>query len=258
MWTDRDLVVERYSRSAERGRTIYEFRTPARDWAAVALDRIDWHPDWVVVDAGCGLGGYFPSLRRRVPTGTLIGVDLVLADTRCRFPDVPLTFGDVQALPMRADSVDVIVCAHMLYHVPNVPAALREFRRVLRPGGHLLAIYDSVIDDQRELDELFISSGGTFSLNWLTNTFSIESGSDYLESVFENVALFVDSPAMLVPLIDPVIDEIDCLRPVAEPHLAPGVTWPDMLARASAQVAEIIAQDGAFRISEHKGVFSCR
>lgn len=258
MWTDRDLVIARYTNSARRSQTIYEFRTPAGKWPGAALDCIEWRPDWVVLDAGCGLGAYFPALRNRIPAGMLLGVDLVLAEAGRRFPGVALICGDVQALPFRDSSVDVIVCAHMLYHVPDIPAALREFRRILRPGGHLLAIYDSVVDDQRELDELFLSSGGTVSLNRLTNTFSIESGRAYLDAIFDDVELSVDTPAMLVPTVDPVLDEINCLRAVAEPHLAPGMTWSDMLARAATQVEAVIASEGVFRISEHKGVFACR
>jgi 2-polyprenyl-3-methyl-5-hydroxy-6-metoxy-1,4-benzoquinol methylase len=40
--------------------------------------------------------------------------------------------------------VDVILANHMLYHVPNQPAAVAEFARVLRPGGYLLASTNSI------------------------------------------------------------------------------------------------------------------
>lgn len=256
-WSDRDLVLERYAKSASRGTTIFEFRTAMSD----NLGHIDWNPAWTVVDAGCGLGTYFPWLQDLVPSGTLVGVDITLVqlyETVRRHPDVPVVQGDIQAVPIADDVIDVVVCAHTLYHVPDIPAALNEFRRILRPGGYLLAIYDSEVDNERELDELFLACGGTVSLNSIANRFSIESGPDYLRSVFDDVRLYTDFPAMLVPEAAPVIDEIDCLRPVAEPYLEPGTTWEDMLARAYQRVVQIIEQNGVFRISEHKGVFICR
>lgn len=260
-WTERDAILQRYAESASRGTTIYEFRQPERDWIGYALDRIAWEPSWTTVDAGCGLGAYFPALRQRVPDGSLIGVDLTLAelsDTARLHPDVPLVNADVQALPLQDGSVDVIVGAHMMYHVPDIAAALYQFRRVLRPGGVFMAIYDSEVDDQPELDELFMACGGTIPLNRLTNRFSLESAPAYLEEVFSDVVLHTERPAMLVPDAAPVIDEVDGLRLVAEPYLEPGVSWDQMLTCAIGRVEEVIAQDGMFWISEHKGVFVCR
>ncbi len=42
---------------------------------------------------------------------------------------------DLSGLPMADDSVDLFVCNHVLEHVPDVPLALSEIHRVLRPGG---------------------------------------------------------------------------------------------------------------------------
>jgi SAM-dependent methyltransferase len=42
---------------------------------------------------------------------------------------------DLSALPMADDSVDLLICNHVLEHVPDVSLALSQIRRVLRPGG---------------------------------------------------------------------------------------------------------------------------
>jgi len=42
---------------------------------------------------------------------------------------------DLSGLPMQDDSVDLLVCNHVLEHVPDVSLALSEIKRVLQPGG---------------------------------------------------------------------------------------------------------------------------
>lgn len=42
---------------------------------------------------------------------------------------------DLSNLPMADDSVDLFICNHVLEHVPDVPLALSQIRRVLKPGG---------------------------------------------------------------------------------------------------------------------------
>ena len=44
------------------------------------------------------------------------------------------------ALPVRDEALDVVLAAHMLYHVPDRRAAVRELRRVLAPEGTCVAV----------------------------------------------------------------------------------------------------------------------
>jgi SAM-dependent methyltransferase len=45
---------------------------------------------------------------------------------------------DLQAIDLPDGCLDVVLCAHVLEHVPNTDMALAELRRVIAPGGHLL------------------------------------------------------------------------------------------------------------------------
>lgn len=53
----------------------------------------------------------------------------------------PIEFEDVTRLSMADASLDAVACFDVLEHVPDYGAAIREFRRVLRPGGHLVATF---------------------------------------------------------------------------------------------------------------------
>ncbi len=53
-------------------------------------------------------------------------------------PDAELLEGPLEALPLAGGSVDLVVCALALMHVRDLGAVLREFVRVLRPGGQIV------------------------------------------------------------------------------------------------------------------------
>jgi len=54
-------------------------------------------------------------------------------------PGAQVLEGDIASLPLDAASVDLVACGMSLHHVEDVPGVLRQLRRVLRPGGLLLA-----------------------------------------------------------------------------------------------------------------------
>ncbi len=62
----------------------------------------------------------------------------MLAHARRRVPDGEFRVGELDRLPLPDESVDVIVCALALVHVPRLGPVLAEFARVLRPGGDLV------------------------------------------------------------------------------------------------------------------------
>jgi SAM-dependent methyltransferase len=66
----------------------------------------------------------------RVGMGAYISVDLE--------PGAADVTADVTDLPMGDASFDLVICSHVLEHVPDDRAALGEFRRVLADGGEIL------------------------------------------------------------------------------------------------------------------------
>lgn len=98
-------------------------------------------PTMRILDVGCGPGSISATLAPFVPDGKVIGIDQ--SDTtleRARNqPNLPsnCTFqtGDALKLDFPEDTFDVVHTSQVLCHIPDPIAALKEFRRVLKPGG---------------------------------------------------------------------------------------------------------------------------
>jgi arsenite methyltransferase len=98
-----------------------------------------------VLDAGCGPGFYVAETLDRVgPAGSVVGVDasspmLAVAARRCEgHENVSFHEGDVTALPVADADFDRALSVQVLEYVTDIPAALAELYRVLRPGGRVL------------------------------------------------------------------------------------------------------------------------
>ena len=92
-----------------------------------------------VLDLGCGNGSLFPLIGR----DGLVGLDYLLAGlaiTRRRFPDTPLVCADASRLPLGDGLFDAVVSQHVIEHIPDHAAAIREVARVLRPGGVMIML----------------------------------------------------------------------------------------------------------------------
>jgi len=93
----------------------------------------------VVLDAACGTGRHSVYLAAR--GYRVIGVDRspqMLARARAKVGAGDFREGTLTALPLAAASVDVVVCALALVHLPGVREAIGEFARVVRPGGRVI------------------------------------------------------------------------------------------------------------------------
>ena len=94
-----------------------------------------------VLDLGCGAGRFLAALRDAgaEPVGVEIAEAAVeRARTNVPGADVRLLEPD-GTIPAAHGEFDLVWCSEVLEHIPDVGAALFEVRRVLKPGGRLLA-----------------------------------------------------------------------------------------------------------------------
>jgi ubiquinone/menaquinone biosynthesis C-methylase UbiE len=93
-----------------------------------------------VLDLGCGQGIDVVQYARAGARVTGIDltprhVELARQHTQALALEATIVEGDVERLPFPDASFDRVVSNGVLHHTPDMPAALREARRVLRPGG---------------------------------------------------------------------------------------------------------------------------
>ncbi|MFF9341244.1 MULTISPECIES: methyltransferase domain-containing protein [unclassified Streptomyces] len=125
----------------------HSWRTAANS-AAYLLDEL--RPGLDVLDVGCGPGTITADLAALVAPGRVTGVDTaedVLDKARAAAAErglegVEFQVADVHALDFPDDSFDVVHAHQVLQHVGDPVQALREMRRVCRPGG-IVAARDS-------------------------------------------------------------------------------------------------------------------
>ena len=110
------------------------------------VERAQLAPGLRVLEIGCGTGNLALTAKRACPAAEVTGLDpdpAALAKGRRKAARARLTLrfdqGFAQALPYPDASFDRVLSSLMLHHLDDAdrPAALREVRRVLEPGGSL-------------------------------------------------------------------------------------------------------------------------
>ena len=125
-----------------------------RIWKDMTVARLNPQPGELIVDCAGGTGDIARRLarmarraqrRRGGPDARIAVVDfdhemVKSAIARGGEPEIAWSVGDAQRLPLPARSADAYVIAFGLRNVTDIPLALAEARRVLKPGGRYLCL----------------------------------------------------------------------------------------------------------------------
>jgi SAM-dependent methyltransferase len=227
---------------------------------------IPWDGTQTVADVGCGNGF---DLRQIVPQGRCrhaIGIDLSagmlrsLAEFR-QSGSLSLVQADAQRLPLPDESVDVALAMHMLYHVPDILAAIAELRRITRQGGTVLASTNS----PRSLAEINELLGAAIARQlghpasaMSPDSFTTETGAAILSREFSSVTLRTLDVPLSIPGPQPVVNYVASIREPTVALIGEPFDFDAALDDIAAQVEQVVHTQGSFRTSSQMGVFVCR
>lgn len=127
---------------------LRRFKCPCRKMVDILFKQTIYHficEAGCVLDAGTGTGRfakYFAENGKKVLA--MDTSESMLEITRSKFAEsgleqnLTLVHGDIEQIPLEDSSVDAITCIHVLVHFEKPDKAVKEFARVLKPGGCLV------------------------------------------------------------------------------------------------------------------------
>lgn len=141
---DYDLYRERYD--------AHEILAPLRDWCGLA-------PEWLVADVGAGTGMlsdvFLANGNRVIAVEPNAEMRAACAHLHAGESRLDIREGTAEKTGLGNASVD-LVCSGRALHWFNLEAAMREFRRVVHPGGWVVSVAAGRTEFGREENEAFV------------------------------------------------------------------------------------------------------
>lgn len=106
----------------------------------IIYDKIDLKKQNKILDAGCGIGLIAKEMGE-ISGGEVYGVDInkkLLKIAEKNFPEGSFQQGSIEKLPFDDNTFDVAFCHFVLMWVKNPGAAIKELKRVTKPGGWIV------------------------------------------------------------------------------------------------------------------------
>jgi len=173
------------------------FSTNPRGWFPWVFETLEKLPAQAhVLELGCGPGYLWSTCPERIPPGWSLTLsdfsegmlqaawrNLVVTGRAFKYEQI-----DAQSIPYPDESFEIVIANHMLYHVPDRPKAIGEIRRVLKPGGHLVATTVGR-NHLKEMTGWFKQIKADMDFSKATNPFTLENGFEQLSPFFDQIEI---------------------------------------------------------------------
>jgi len=237
------------------------FSVNPHGWHHWLFDRLAVPERCRILELGCGDGTLWKRNADRIPDGWHVTLtDLsegMLHDAKEQLRHlVPadrfhFASADARSIPYPDASFDAVMANHMLYHVSERHQALREIRRVLRPGGVLYASTMG-INHMKEVKDFLAAVHHHYDPGRqdFACEFGLENGEEQLRAAgFTDIRIERYPDALRVTDAGPLIDYI---------RTTPGgreTLTSARLSRLESMLRDIIAREGAIAITKDVGLF---
>lgn len=183
---------------------LHAYGTNPVDWFSWLAGRIPLTGE--VLEVGAGTGALWDRAGRAARARlTLTDFSAAMCQRLRTVAGARVQRCDATHLPFRAACFDTVVANHMLYHLDDPAAALREFARVLRPGGRVL-IATNGADHLAELNAIGPAIGRPeLGRHRALNDFTAETGPELVARHFTGVAAERYPCDLDIPSADPII-----------------------------------------------------
>jgi ubiquinone/menaquinone biosynthesis C-methylase UbiE len=97
-----------------------------------------------ILDYGCGVGAWLGPLSSAYPDAQFSGVDIsktAIEKARAKFPKYHLESFDGLTAPFADEQFDLVFSYHVLEHVDDIDASIKDIARLLKPGGYAAIIF---------------------------------------------------------------------------------------------------------------------
>ena len=224
------LRTDQYKTSANLGARAalhQRFSTNPYGWLRWMFDQSLPHLHGRVLEVGGGPGWLWRENLGRLPSDVRVCFsDLstgMVQEARSALDGQAFGFLnlDAQHLPFDDGTFNAVLANHMLYHVPDLPRAVRELARVLATGGVLLA----ATNGQAHLREFAMlitefeprSQAGA---DTLTQRFTLENAAEALSPAFARIEIHRYTDALWVTEAQPLVDYLLSFT-TGDPYLSP-------------------------------------
>lgn len=191
-------------------------------------DQYQFQPGSRILELGCGTGAFWEERAQTLPKdAVLLLTDLsqsMVAEAWGRagaHPRVLAQRMDIQEIPFSAESFDAVIANHMLYHVPDLPKAMAQVHRVLKPGG----VFYCATNGAQGMSEYLHRALKEFNpaidaFGPHSSSFTLQNGRSALEPLFPSVRLAEYADSLRITQTQDLVDWIASTLSIAE--LAPG------------------------------------
>jgi ubiquinone/menaquinone biosynthesis C-methylase UbiE len=218
--------------------------------------------DEALLDVGCGPGVFLRYLRDGGHRGRLAGLDqssAMIGEARRAGVGIDWHSGQADALPFAEGEFSVLSARHMLYHVPDVSAALREFARVVGPGGVVFAATNGERNTPGlgDLEEAIADEFGLETGPGMTQTFNTGNAPELLRAVFPVVEETILPGALVFTEPEPIVDYV-MTQTVPQQAAADAELFGRIHAWATAQAASRLdTLGGTWRDPKSVALYRC-